>query len=200
MNASQTLHAVILQVPDTIRARQGRRHVRALSRLARAAARRSARRVGIRLGGLTKDRDGVPLPAGGWYWSVAHKPAFVAGVVGAEPLGIDIEPYRRRSANLWAKIADGSEWRLGNEEKWRLFYRFWTAKEAVLKAVGIGMKGLADCRVARIDDDACLTLVFQGQRWTVRQCFREGHWAAVACRGHPVVWHWPGFPPERSTG
>lgn len=198
MTCPRTLHPVVFKVPATIRGWQGRRHVRALSRLARAAARQSARESGGRLGMLTKSAGGVPQPSKGWYWSVAHKPDYVAGVVGPGPLGIDIEPLRERSPNLFAKIADQTEWDLGHEARWRLFYRFWTAKEAVLKAVGVGLRGLSECRVIRIDDAACLTVAFRGQPWTVRQRFQRGHWAAVASGGHPVVWHWPDRPAEPS--
>ena len=191
MMSQQTLQAVILAVPPVIQGWRGRRHVRALSRLARVAVRHSARRAGSRVGHLVKNSEGVPQPSHGWHWSVAHKPAYVAGVVGPAPLGIDIEPYRKRSANLLAKIADEAEWGLGNEDPWCLFYRFWTAKEAVLKAVGTGMRGLSDCRVVRIDGVSHLTLAFRGQQWAVQQCFRDRHWAAVASRGNPVTWHWP---------
>jgi 4'-phosphopantetheinyl transferase len=127
---------------------------------------------------------------------VAHKPDYVAGVVGPGPLGIDIEPSRQRSPNLFAKIADPAEWALGSEAQWQLFYRFWTAKEAVLKAVGVGLRGLSDCRVVHIDAADCLTLAFRGQLWRVRQRFFHGHWAALACGAHPVEWHWPDLPAE----
>lgn len=187
---------MILAVPDAILGWKGRRQVQALSRLARVAARQSARRSGGTLDGFKKDRDGVPLPSNGWHWSVAHKTEYVAGVVGGGPLGIDIEPVRRRSPGLMAKIAGPQEWQLGHEDEWRLFYRFWTAKEAVLKAVGMGLKGLPDCRVVRIDSDFRLTLAYRGKNWTVRQSLRYGHLAAVASSGLPVEWSWPGRPDE----
>lgn len=196
MTFQPALHTIILRVPEPVRPWRGRRHVRALSRLARAAARLSARKSGALLGPLAKSSDGVPLPSNGWHWSVAHKPDYVAGVVGPGPLGVDIEPLRQRSPSLFAKVAGPAEWDLGKESEWRLFYRFWTAKEAVLKAVGMGMRGLSDCRVIRIDGDFDLTLAFRGHPWAVCQSFQYGHWAAVASSGHPPVrWHWPGQAP-----
>lgn len=187
----RALYPVILAVPGAIAAWKGRRHVQALSRLARAAARRSAHRSGGTLGRLEQDRDGVPLPSNGWHWSVAHKPSYVAGVVGPGPLGIDIEPLCRRAPGLMAKIADREEWRLGDEDEWRLFYRFWTAKEAVLKAVGMGLKGLSDCRVVRIDGALRMTVAYGGRMWTVRQSLRHGHLAAITSGSLPVCWSWP---------
>ena len=185
------LHPVVLAVPDTMLTWTGRRKVLALSRLARAAARQSARRAGGLLGRLAKNSDNVPLPSNGWHWSVAHKPAFVAGVAGSAPLGIDIEPIQPRSRGLLDKIADPEEWRLGDEDEWHLFFRFWTAKEAVLKAVGMGLKGLSRCRVLAIDDPCCMTLTYEGKTWTVHQSMRHGHLAAVASDGLSMRWRWP---------
>jgi len=185
------LHPVILAVPNTVEAWLGRRRVLALSRLARAAARQSTRRAGGVLGRLGKDSHGVPRPSNGWYWSVAHKPVYVAGVAGPGPLGIDIEPVQPRSRNLFNKIADQREWGLGSEEEWHLFYRFWTAKEAVLKAVGMGLQGLSHCRVVTIEDRSRLTLDYKGQTWTVKQNMRDGHLVAVASNHFAVDWVWP---------
>lgn len=185
------LYPVIMAVPDKVRHWTGPRRVQALSRLARAAARHSARRAGGRLGRLAKDGDGVPLPANGWYWSVAHKPDYVAGVAGPGPIGVDIEPVHPRNRNLFDKIAAPEEWALGREEEWRLFFRFWTAKEAVLKAVGLGLKGLSRCRVVAIDAPGRMTLEYEGRRWVVEQSFRNGHLAAIAGEDVQVKWVWP---------
>jgi len=189
-NRHPTLHPIVMAVPARIQSWTGPRRVHALSRLARAAARTSARRSGGSLGRLVKDADGVPLPVDGWHWSVAHKPGYVAGVVGPAPLGIDIEPVSRRNRNLFGKIASPAEWRLGHEEEWHLFYRFWTAKEAVLKAVGMGLKGLSRCRVVAIDGPSRMTLAYDGRRWPVEQVYRDGYLAALAAEDLPVLWDW----------
>jgi 4'-phosphopantetheinyl transferase len=185
------LHPVLMVVPAGIQNWTGPRRVRALSRLARAAARMSARRAGGVLGRLTKDADGVPLPANGWRWSVAHKPGYVAGVAGPGPLGIDIEPVIPRSRKLFSKIATPEEWRLGHEEEWHLFYRFWTAKEAVLKAVGMGLKGLSCCRVVAIEAPLQMTLEYDGRRWPVEQVYWDGYLAALASEDLRAHWIWP---------
>jgi 4'-phosphopantetheinyl transferase len=188
---SAVLYPVVLVVPETIAAWTGRRRVVALSRLARAAARQSARRLGCALGRLAKDSDGVPLPVNGLNWSVTHKPSLVAGVAGPAPLGIDIEPVRPRTPKLFSKIAGPQEWALGKEDEWHLFYRFWTAKEAVLKALGIGMTGLSDCRVVAIDDPFHLTLDYRGNLWQVQQSMACGHVASVTQRHQDIHWVWP---------
>jgi 4'-phosphopantetheinyl transferase len=151
----------------------------------------SARRAGGALRRLAKGPNGAPLPADGWHWSVAHKPGYVAGVAGPGPLGIDIEPVSPRNRNLFSKIATPEEWRLGHEEEWHLFYRFWTAKEAVLKAVGMGLKGLSRCRVVAIDGPCRMTLEYDGWRWSVAQDLRDRHLAALASQDLLVQWNWP---------
>jgi 4'-phosphopantetheinyl transferase len=196
--SQRVLYPVILAVPDRLQAWKGRRHVLALSRLARAAARQSTRRAGGVLGHLHKTSDGVPLPSNGWHWSVAHKSAYVAGVAGSGPLGIDIEPVLPRSRNLFNKIADKREWRLGCEDEWHLFFRFWTAKEAVLKAVGMGLKGLSHCRVIAIDNPCRLRLDYKGTSWVVQQNMQHGHLVAVAANEFSIHWVWPeGDPRQR---
>jgi 4'-phosphopantetheinyl transferase len=151
----------------------------------------AARRSGGVLERLSKDSDGVPLPVNGWHWSVAHKPGYVAGVAGPAPLGIDIEPVSPRNRNLFSKIASPAEWQLGYEEEWYLFYRFWTAKEAVLKAVGMGLKGLSRCRVVAIDGPCRMTVAYDGHNWPVEQVYRDGHLAALAAEDLSVQWVWP---------
>ena len=191
----RVLKPVLVAVPVRIQGWTGPRRVRALSRLARAAARMSARSAGGVLGRLAKDPDGVPLPTNGWHWSVAHKPGYVAGVAGTGPLGIDIEPVTPRNRNLFSKIATPEEWRLGHEEEWYLFYRFWTAKEAVLKAVGLGLKGLSRCRVVAIDAPLRMTLEFEGRCWPVAQVYRNGYLAALAAQDWRVHWIWSDITP-----
>ena len=112
-------------------------------------------------------------------------------MAGSAPLGIDIEPIQPRSRGLLDKIADPAEWRLGDEDEWHLFFRFWTAKEAVLKAVGMGLKGLSRCRVLSVEDPHRMTLDYAGERWTVRQGLYSGHMAAVASKDFTVDWIWP---------
>ena len=132
------LYPVVLAVPPERRLLKGREKVRYLSRHARRALALSAGKTGTVLQHLPKDQDGVPLPVNGIHWSLSHKSEFVAAVTASRPVGIDIEAIRPCSEGLFKRIAQSQEWSLVDPVSTETFFRFWTAKEAVLKATGIG--------------------------------------------------------------
>ena len=183
------LHPVLLAVPGTARALPPRERVRFLSRLAREAVRRSAARGGFRLAELAKDVRGAPRPAGGLFWSLAHKPEWVAGVVAPHPVGIDIEAVADRPAGLFARIARPREWALlAGEAPQVAFARLWTAKEAVLKASGRGLAGLADCLLVGREGPERLLLEHAGRGWAVAQRLLKAAVAAVTVEEAPADW------------
>jgi len=180
----------------------GRLLVRRLRRLARLALRRAALRSGYPAGPWTKTDQGVPEPSAGIFWSISHKPTYVAGVVAPHPVGIDLEPIVPRPSGLYAKIATVAEWRLRREAEAEevFFYRLWTAKEAVLKAEGVGLRGLSRCRVAAVHDDTALTVSFADRRWHVSQFYFDGHLAAVTTGAKSVDWLVATIRRKRSNG
>lgn len=183
-----TIQPVILPVPESERERKGREKVRFLSGHARKALRFSCRKSGLTLDAMPKDRKGVPLPVNGVYWSVSHKTTIVGGVAAPQPVGLDLEKIRPVSMALLAKVADEAEWRLAGEKGERGFFRFWTAKEAVLKAVGQGMVGLSRCRIVKIVDEVHMTLTYEDTRWPVVHTWFGGHVAALASTHRDVCW------------
>ncbi|MEJ2641271.1 MAG: 4'-phosphopantetheinyl transferase superfamily protein [Desulfosarcinaceae bacterium] len=187
-----SLYPVILSVPPDIQAAKGGAKVQALSRLARQAAQASARRtLGRHLPDFPKDGDGVPQPVAGVYWSLSHKSALVAGIVAHDPIGIDVEYRRPVKDGMHARIATPEEWRLDKARgadpaqtpPEALFYRFWTAKEAVLKAVGQGLVGLSKCRITALPAPQCMHLTYDGRPWGVSQRWYGDHLVAVALPG-----------------
>jgi 4'-phosphopantetheinyl transferase len=188
MNARSTLRPVIVSVPEADQRPKGREQVTVLSRLARLALLRSAEASGLAIDSFPKDAAGVPLPVMGIYWSVTHKPSMVAGVAAVEPVGIDLERVRPVSEAVMAKVAGADEWALVDEERQRGFFRIWTAKEAVLKAVGKGMAGLSRCRLVSILDSTRLVLAYDQTHWPVAQCWFRDHVAAVAAQQSAVAW------------
>ncbi len=158
---------------------RGRDKVLRLSNLARQAVQLSADKSGVRLGELIKSEEGAPLPSGGYYWSLAHKSEYVAGVVADFPIGMDIEKIRPCAPGLYRMAADETEWKLGETVDDLLFFRYWTAKEAVLKSAGIGLRALSRCRVIEIVDDDHLTLSYNHQEFGVEHFYFNGHIAAI---------------------
>jgi 4'-phosphopantetheinyl transferase len=181
------IYPVILAVSGDARSLEAKERIAMLSRCAREALAVSAGKSGVKLGQLLKTSEGVPLPFQGWHWSLTHKPAYVGAVVASKPIGIDIERVKGVSEGLIRRIADSAEWRLSASGPEDDFFRFWTAKEAVLKAVGVGVKGLSNCRVRRIDHSRML-LAYREKSFAVAHFQFDGHIAAVVTDGFRVEW------------
>jgi len=189
---STTLHPVILAVPEADRSWHRREKVKALGRQARCALGLSVKFSGVPLDleGLQKGDLGAPIPQGDSHWSLSHKDFFVAAVTALYPVGIDIEMIKPVKKGLFDRIADEQEWALASEKNPIAFFRFWTAKEAVLKAVGKGMTGLDHCRVTQISNDHQIDLIFKGMPWSVVQHWIDDrHLVAVTTRGEAIAWH-----------
>ncbi|MBU4317322.1 MAG: 4'-phosphopantetheinyl transferase superfamily protein [Proteobacteria bacterium] len=184
----EILNPVILAVLEEKKGLSGREKVKFLSDHARKALGLSADFSGIRLGKLEKDENGVPLPSGDYFWSLSHKPLYVGGVVSNSPVGLDIEQIREISPGLFKKTASQEEWALGKEPEKDLFFRFWTAKEAVIKANGTGIRDLLKCRVTDIIDSRNLMIRFQNKTWQIENMVFNGHTAAVVCSKQIINW------------
>jgi 4'-phosphopantetheinyl transferase len=183
-----TLYPVVMPVSDDVQRLSGREKVAALSECARQALRLSAERAGIVLGELRKDGDDIPLPFGGYHWSVSHKPKYVAAVIGQGRIGIDIEEVGPRKENIFGYVAGDDEWNLFGGKSWNSLYRCWTAKEAVVKSTGTGLAGLKSCRVVDVRDDTKVSLSFEGRLYEVAQMRLEGHIVSVLKNDNLVEW------------
>ena len=161
-----------------------------LSRHARRALELSAAKSAVTLGQLTKDDRGVPQPFNGIFWSLTHKTEYVAAVVAPQPIGIDIEKIRPCSERLFGKTATDVEWALADRfaDRLGIFFRYWTAKEAVLKAGGTGLVDLSKCRIVALDGDTALSVDYQGRTWQIEHYFFDDHLASVVTQGSNVEW------------
>jgi len=161
---------------------------RAASREALAMA---AARAGAPGGPWEQEEEGGrPLPKDGWHWSVTHDAHFVAAVVAQVPVGIDTEQITLRRREMIERILDGSERDLleGNGDA-LAFTRAWCAKEAVLKATGIGIGGLSRCKI-RGRKGADLSLCLDGKDWRVIQRRKGKSLFAVTVDTPEVQYDW----------
>ena len=181
---------VILKVSPANRNLAGRDQAAYLQEYARQAVAASARHSGVELPPLKKDSKGVPIAEKGIYWSLSHKPEYVAGVVAKTPTGIDIEKIRPVRAGLFNKITDERERGLAPLSD-GLFYRFWTAKEAVLKATGLGLAGLSRCRITHIFDAESLDVVCEGTHWRVAHRVYDHHLISIIINDNKIDWNLP---------
>jgi 4'-phosphopantetheinyl transferase len=182
-----TLFPVIMPVAKAGRKLTGEEKVTNLSRVAREALRLSSQKSGLELGELPKDQKGMPCPAGGTYWSLSHKSRYVAAVVSRSNVGIDIEEVKPRPESLSVRVAGDDEWRL-LDSSLNTLYRYWTAKEAVLKVIGIGIGGLRTCRVISVPDEYHITLDYHGQSFLVEHLLHKDHIVSVLKDNNRVEW------------
>ncbi|MCP4631094.1 MAG: 4'-phosphopantetheinyl transferase superfamily protein [bacterium] len=185
-----TLFPVILPVPPEVQDFKPREQVVFLSRHARRALMLSAEKSGVEFDEPVKDDNGVPQPFKDIHWSISHKTRYVCGIAAPAPIGIDIERARDLSVGLFKKTAVESEWALADMETGsvKTFFRFWTAKEAVLKATGIGIRDLLKCRVHQILDDHHLEIKYDGRDWLIEHFFFEDHVAAIVKSSFQIEW------------
>ena len=184
---NQTLHPVILSVPAAAKKLTPKERVKFLSRHARRALEMSAEKSGIRLDALQQDERNAPLPYRGTYWSITHKNEYVGGVVSPSPIGIDIEKICPRAKSLFHKIATKAEWALADKTI-TTFFRYWTAKEAALKAGGIGLRDLSKCRISRVLDTHHLNVEYAGNKLQIEHNFFNSHIASVVKNEWGIEW------------
>ena len=187
-NSRHLLNAVIFEAPTAMKALIGRAKSEGLSRYARAALCESAVLSGVALGPLKKGNRGEPLASNGSFWTVSHTSDFVAGVVAPYPIGIDIEKIGPFTPALRSKVAGPGEWVLASDTE-KTFCRFWTAKEAVLKAVGAGLGGLSRCTIIETIDDHHTRLEYETKEWVVSHYLDiAGYIASITVPGDRVQW------------
>lgn len=99
---------------------------------------------------LTKDRQDHPTIT--FNLSHAHGRALIA-VSNGQEVGIDLESVRSEvnASALSERYFSSSEhtaiMQLTQTQRAKRFFRYWVAKEALLKAQGIGLRGLSGCEI-----------------------------------------------------
>ena len=182
-----TLFPVVMPVIEVGHKPSGEEKVAYLSRSAREALKLSAEKSGVRLGELLKDEKGAPCPVSGNYWSISHKPKYVAAVVSKDRIGIDIEEMKPRSESLFDYVASDEEWEL-KDKSWDTFFRYWTAKEATLKVIGIGISGLKACRIISVPDESRIILDYQDRLFQMEQVRCKNHIISVLKDDNEIDW------------
>lgn len=108
-------------------------------------------------------------------------------MIGEGPVGIDIEQVTPRHDGVFDALACESEWTLIGDRSWHSFFRLWTAKEATLKANGVGIAGFSACRLLAVPDRDHMTLHYEHRVWSIEHYYLADHIAAVTCGNTPAA-------------
>ena len=126
----------------------------------------------------------LTLPNTGFDLTLAHSEDRAGAIVAPFSIGLDVERVRPRDARLWDRILAPGEARPawpGWTDDERLMLA-WTAKEAVLKGRGVGLRaGAASVRVAWPEAEArVVEAASAADVWRVAVARHEGFvWAAA---------------------
>ncbi|MBC2703595.1 4'-phosphopantetheinyl transferase superfamily protein [Desulfobacula sp.] len=176
-------------MPETIKILKGKKKVVALSQFARESARVSALKAKLHVDIFEKDTLGVPRLSNGLCWSVSHKPDFVAGVVSKEKIGIDLERIKDISDALFERIIEPEEERhFRHQGKSTIFFRVFTAKEAVLKKTRDGIRGLPKVKIKEVVDEKNLVVQYIDKKYLVENFYFDGYLASVTKDHFNVQW------------
>ena len=186
---TSSLFPVVLKVPEHIRELPRPQRAKALGVLARESVSFSARQTGVTIREFPKGTWGQPLPWRDVHWSLTHKPLYVAGVASLFPVGIDIELIKPVSSMLFGRICSEQEAGLFHATPREVvFFRCFTAKEAVLKLHGVGLSGLMDVSVVDVFDSLHLGILYKDVFTRVEQFMLDGHLASIVGIKTNVVW------------
>jgi 4'-phosphopantetheinyl transferase len=126
--------------------------------------------------------------------SHAHGRALIAIVQGQE-IGVDLERIRqdveaeKLSKRYFAPAEQATIMQSAQAQRSAMFLRYWVAKEAVLKAQGVGLRALSQCEVLMAADGAGAEVLgpagsLHRDSWTIRFLSCGEAWeAAVAAQG-----------------
>ena len=129
---------------------------------------------------LGKGKNGQPEPCNGIFWSVSHKKEYAAGLVSKSAAGIDLEKIKDISVSLFNRIVRKKEKQCFREDDSNIiFFRCFTAKEAVLKAVGVGLVGLSHINVIKVENAENILLRYKNIEYQVEHVFFDKHIASV---------------------
>lgn len=187
-NAMQTLEPVFLPIPQT-HTNRSPDQVKLQYVTAREALQQCAKKVGAPQTGWSKNDQNVPQPLGNYFWSISHKRKWCVAVIAKQPVGIDIEEISPRKKFHFDALASAADWDQIGGQDMHHFYRLWTAKEATLKANGVGIGKLLDCQIEKIEDGQWMFLNYLNYSWRVEHFYFDNHVAAITCHDHSVSWN-----------
>ncbi len=138
--------------------------------------------LGLRLGckpeevviRLTPDGKPVLDAAEVIHFNMSHTDGFALFAIASQPIGVDIEAADAKRdcdglvRRFFTPMEQAEYFGIDPEQRPAAFLRGWTCKEALLKAIGSGVRDLQNCAVRTNPDAAPEVLLSPGsERWTL---------------------------------
>ena len=122
--------------------------------------------------------NGKPYIQNGPHFSIAHSDNYIAIAIDNNEVGIDIEKVGEFNTAIADKYFSASEKKfLFNGDKNLNFYKLWTAKEALIKKKGTGLRDLSDTELIPIPDgfrhNENLIMTQIAENYVISVCFSE---------------------------
>lgn len=184
-----SLQALLQQLPNAL-------HARALRYKSERSAYnyvigRLLLKRGLAFFGLNNDlenivfqQNGKPLIAG-IHFNIAHSDhQVVCGFSKEGRLGLDLEKIKPINFANFAAMFSAQEWMTirAAADPIRTFYRFWTRKESIIKALGLSLSYLHQIELDASFDHC----VIDGQRWFLRDVIDEEDFMGALCCEAPI--------------
>jgi 4'-phosphopantetheinyl transferase len=74
------------------------------------------------------------------------------------------------------------------QDRMHIFFRVFTAKEAVLKKTGVGMRGLSKAKIHGVLDDKSLLVRYLDKKYPVEHFYFDGYLASVTKDNLEIEW------------
>lgn len=156
--------------------------------------------LGVSEDGLVIERNGQGKPLLGGehrdklYFNITHTSDRLVAAVATEPVGVDMERLGRRVEygtilRRYFTEAERADFSVATQDlslcPMQVFLKGWTRKEAILKAVGVGLGGMRDYEIS-----FSKPLVRHAQKrkpYPVRELlFGEDYWISVSLLGEHI--------------
>jgi 4'-phosphopantetheinyl transferase len=90
---------------------------------------------------------------------------------------------------MFKRIVDQTEYlHFMRQDKMLVFFRVFTAKEAVLKKTAVGIKGLSKVKIDMVLDDNNLIVQYLDKKYQVENFYFDGYLASVTKDNLDVEW------------
>lgn len=98
--------------------------------------------------GIT-EKDRPFLPGSSWDFNISHAGDYVVAILAKERVGIDIERFRKVRLEIFNRQFSEAEWAIihSSPQPELQFIKFWSIKEAAIKADGRGVAVLSQTRI-----------------------------------------------------